>query len=222
MKPNRTPTHSPRPRILVADDDGLVLATLCAGLRDEGYEVLEAGTGEEAVEICEREQPDLAILDIRMPGLSGIEAARQIFAAAHVPFLFLSAFDDSETVESAVSEGALGYLVKPIDTRQMVPAIEAALTRAAEIRDLQDKEVNLSAALASGREVSIAVGLVAGNTGLTAQQAEDALRAYARSQRRRMADIASELIAASERLNKLYQAIEGAAAQRRNHNNNHK
>ena len=157
---SQAPNNSPKPRILVADDDGLVLATLCAGLRDEGYEVLEAASGEEAIEICERERPDLAILDIRMPGVSGIDAAHEIFKSAQVPFMFLSAFDDTETVKSAVSEGALGYLVKPIDTRQMVPPIEAALTRAAEISALRDKEVNLSAALASGREVSIAVEVI--------------------------------------------------------------
>ena len=142
-------------RILVADDDALVLATLSAGLRELGYTVSEASSGMEAVRICDEENPDLAILDMRMPGMSGIEAARQIVTTSRVPFIFLSAFDDADIVEQAIAEGALGYLVKPVSAPQIVPTIEAALSRSSDMDSLKQKEENLSAALnASRRSVS--------------------------------------------------------------------
>ena len=193
--------------ILVADDDDLVLATLSSGLRDMGYEVLEASTGEEAVEICERERPDIAILDIRMPGLSGIEAAQKITASSQVPFLFLSAFDDAETVQASVDSGALGYLVKPVEVNQLVPSIEAALRRAYELRTLQSQREHLTTALSTGRETNVAIGLIMAESGFSVDQAEEALRIYARSQRRKMNDIASELIASRQVYTHLLQEI---------------
>jgi len=195
------PNDSPRQRLLVADDDGLVLATLTTGLQEHGYEVVAAASGEEAVELCKQQQPDLAILDMRMPGMSGIEAARIIFSECHVPFMFLSAFDDEKIVDEAVNEGALGYLVKPVDVRKIVPSIEAALRRATEIDDLKHKEMHLSHALSSGRETSVAIGLLMTHGRLNAEQAEQALRDYARNQRRKMSEIASEIITATEAIN---------------------
>ena len=93
-----------KPLILIADDDGLILAMLSQGLREQGYRVLEAENGDEAVALCRKEKPDLAILDNRMPGMSGIEAARQIFDTTQVPFMFLSAFDESEIVNDAIRD----------------------------------------------------------------------------------------------------------------------
>jgi len=120
-------------RILIADDDRLILSTLGQGLRDVGYEVLEATDGKAAVHVCETSQPELAILDMRMPGMSGVEAAHLIRQRTATPFIFLSAYGDKEVVQLAVQEGALAYLVKPVDTPQIVPTIEAALARAAEL-----------------------------------------------------------------------------------------
>jgi response regulator NasT len=194
-------------RILVADDDALVLATLSSGLRDQNYDVLEAASGQEALDVCEQHRPDLAILDIRMPDLDGLQVAAILNQQGKVPFMFLSAFDDREIVEQGVSEGALGYLVKPVDVNQIVPAIEAALERAADLQLLKDKEHNLNIALQGGRETSIAIGIIMAETGLSAAQAEAGLRACARNRRQKMSEIAAELVQASETMQNILQAV---------------
>ena len=123
-------------KILVADDDRVILSTVRAGLEAEGYQTLTASDGRSAVRIGCAKKPDLAILDIRMPGIYGIEAARQLRDRAGIPSIFLSAYADRELVELATKEGALGYLVKPIMIAQLIPTIEAALERSEEIKRL--------------------------------------------------------------------------------------
>ena len=113
----------PGHRLLIADDDRLILSTLGQGLRDAGYEILEASDGKAAVHLCEPAQPALAVLDVRMPGMSGVEAAHLIRQNTDIPIMFLSAYGDMEIVKLAIEEGALGYLVKPVDITQIVPAI---------------------------------------------------------------------------------------------------
>jgi len=187
--------------IVLADDDRLILSTLGHGLRSEGYEVFEAEDGDAAVALCKEKQPALALLDLRMPGMSGLEAARRLRAETDVPFLFLSAYGDSEAVQQATEEGALGYLVKPIDLPQIIPAIEAALARAADIRDLKESEYHLNRALAQGRQTSVAVGVIMERHRLTERQAFDLLRNRARAQRRKVIDIAQELVDAVNLVN---------------------
>lgn len=188
-------------RLLLADDDRLILATLGRGLRDVGFDVIEAVSGEEAVHLAKEKSPDLAILDVRMPGLSGIETAQRLRRETTVPFIFLSAYGDTDVVKQAAVEGALGYLLKPIDVPQMVPLIEAALARAAEIRALRANEAHLNTALAAGRETSVAVGLLMERKRLTLADAFETLRSYARSQRRKVQDVAGEMVRAAELLN---------------------
>ena len=187
--------------IVLADDDRLILSTLGHGLRNEGYEVFEAEDGDAAVALCKEKRPALALLDLRMPGMSGLEAARRLRAETDVPFLFLSAYGDSEAVQQATEEGALGYLVKPIDLPQIIPAIEAALARAADIRDLKESEYHLNRALAQGRQTSVAVGVIMERHRLTERQAFDLLRNRARAQRRKVVDIAQELVDAVNLMN---------------------
>ncbi len=189
------------PRILLADDDRLVLATLGRGLRNAGYDVLEAASGEEALELCAQQVPDLAILDIRMPGLSGIETARELCERYGIPFIILSAYGESDLVNDAVRQGALGYLVKPLDVTQVLPTIEAALKRAGEFRHLHATEEQLNQALSAGRETSTAVGLLMERHRLSASEAFETLRRFARSQRRKLADVAGELVQAVEAVN---------------------
>jgi response regulator NasT len=117
--------------LLIADDDRLVLATLGRGLRAAGYSTREAASGEEALRLAAECAPDLALLDVRMPGVSGLEVARRLAAEGRVPFLFLSAYGDEEIVEQAAEHGALGYLVKPLDVAQVVPALEGLLAKQA-------------------------------------------------------------------------------------------
>jgi response regulator NasT len=194
-------TELPRTRLLVVDDDSLVLATLSMGLREEGYEIFEASSASEAIELAARYQPELALLDIRMPGQSGIELANTLYRRWKIPFLFLTAFNDKETVDEAIAEGAMGYLVKPIDINKIVPTIETALYRGRERHQLQQKEHDLSRALHTGRETSIAIGVIMSHTTLDQEQAEQALRAFARKHRVRMRDVALRVLEAAENLN---------------------
>lgn len=198
-------------RLLVADDDSLVLATLTAGLRNLGYDVTGVESGEEVVQLCESEAYDLAVLDMRMPGLSGIETAQTMKESCNTPVVFLSAFDDDEYVQKAIEAGALGYLVKPVDVNQVVPTIEAALTRAREIESLREREENLTTALAVGREVNVAIGIIMAQTGMDYESSEKALRNHARATRERMQMVASRLVAASNNLNKIINAIQSQA-----------
>jgi len=185
--------------ILVVDDDRLVLAALAEGLRTAGYRVTSVASGEDALGITDT--PDLALLDVRMPGMSGIELGRKLREQGGVPFLFLSAYGDQEIVKQAAEEGALGYLVKPLDIQQIVPSIEAALARAMEIRQLRDKEAQLSVALAGSREISMVIGLLMQRDRIDRAQAFELLRSSARSKRRPIAELAGELLKAAENLN---------------------
>lgn len=190
-------------RLLLADDDRLVLATLARGLRSTGYEVETADSGEAALDRAQGAQFDLAILDIRMPGLSGIETARLLRERHGIPALFLSAYGERELVEQAVADGGLAYVVKPVDAGQLMPAVEAALARARDIKALTDTKAQLERALAGGRYTSLATGILMERRKLTEQAAFDLLRAGARAGRRKLEDLSRELVEAEERLNAL-------------------
>lgn len=125
---------TPVARILVADDDRLVLSTLSAGLARAGYAVQAVDNGAEAAAACAADPPDLVVLDHNMPGLSGLEAARRILAQTDIPILMLTAYDDADLVRQAVALGVCGYFVKPIDSSQLVPSIELHLMRARQAR----------------------------------------------------------------------------------------
>ena len=112
--------------ILVVDDNRLVLATLTDGLTQAGYRVIDADNGDDAILLAREHKPDLALLDIRMEGKSGFDVAQYLRTQCRMPFMFLSAFSDEETVAQVEALGAVAYLVKPLDIRQIVPAVEAA------------------------------------------------------------------------------------------------
>lgn len=189
--------------ILVVDDDRLVLLSLARGLRGAGYRVSEAGSGEDALSIVEKNPPDLALLDVRMPGMDGIELGRLLSERSGVPFLYLSAYGQGDIVQQAVANGALGYLVKPLDIAQILPSVEAALARGAELGKLRMSEAQLNTALAGSRETSIAVGLLMERKRLDREQAFEVLRAHARSERRTVAEAARDLVGSLEKLNSL-------------------
>lgn len=200
-QPNETPL------LLIVDDDPLILATLTIGLAQAGYRILEANSGEKALALCQQHHPNLAILDIHMSGMSGIDTAKQIYQQFHIPFLFLSAVTEQNTVSSAVREGALGFLVKPIQLTQLLPSIETALVRAAEIESLHSQKEHLETALSQNRDVSIAIGIMVAHSDLNAVEAEAALRQYARKNRAKMADLAKHIIAAANQLNNIINHI---------------
>ena len=188
----------PERLLLVVDDDRLVLAALAEGLRGAGYRVTGVASGEDALTSAGRDAPDLALLDVRMPGMSGIELGRQLREQFGVPFLYLSAYGDQHMVQQAVEEGALGYLVKPLDIQQIAPSIEAALTRAGEIKALRQSEDQLNKALTGSREISMAVGLLMMRDRINRQQAFELLRANARSRRQPIAEVAEQLLSSAE------------------------
>jgi response regulator NasT len=193
-KANEAPRH-----VLVVDDDRLVLAALAEGLRGAGYRVTGVAGGEDALASATREVPDLALLDVRMPNMSGIELGGRLRELG-VPFVYLSAYGDREAVVNALEEGALGYLVKPLDIQQIVPSIEAALMRASDLRKLRETEAQLNVALSGTREISMAVGLLMMRDRLNRNDAFDLLRGNARAQRRTVAEIAKELLGSAEKL----------------------
>ena len=116
-------------RILVVDDDRLVLATVTHGLTEAGYDVIDADNGDDAILLAREHRPQLALLDIRMEGKSGFDVAETLRDAYRIPFMFLSAFSDAATIAKVQSLGALAYLVKPLEVGQIVPAVEAAFAR---------------------------------------------------------------------------------------------
>lgn len=174
-------------RLLVAEDDRVVLFTVSEGLREAGFDVVEARNGIQALELCKSEAPDLAMLDIRMPGLDGLELAQRLRDETTVPFLFFSAFGDEALVRRAVEAGALGYLVKPLSVAALVPMIRTALARGREIGGLKD-------ALTSNRIIATAVGILMRVENIDQANAFERLRRQARSQRRKMEDVAQAII----------------------------
>ena len=121
-------------KILVVDDDRLVLAMVTHGLAQAGYDVVDADNGDDAILLAREHRPDLALLDIRMEGKSGFDVAQYLREALQTPFVFLSAFSDEQTVAKVQALGALAYLVKPLEVEQIVPAIDAAFARARGLR----------------------------------------------------------------------------------------
>ncbi|ADE14464.1 response regulator receiver [Nitrosococcus halophilus Nc 4] len=187
-------------KILLVDDERFILSTLAQGLRNAGYQVFEATSGQAAMTFAEDVKPAIAIMDIRMPGMSGIEVGRW-FREQGIPFIFLSAYNDDETVKMAIEEGASGYLVKPIDVPQLLPALHAARERAEEIKKLKESEEQLNVALRGSREISIAVGLFMERYRLTEREAFERLRSHARAQRCKLHHLARDVINAGEQIN---------------------
>ncbi|MCA3219397.1 MAG: response regulator [Burkholderiales bacterium] len=195
-----------KPLILVVDDDRLVLATVVAGLKQAEFEVLEADNGDDAILLARKHKPLLAILDMRMNGKSGMDVARYLAADTSTGFMFLSAFGDSDIIDEATRLGALGYLVKPLDVKQIVPAVRAALARVQEHR--REAVAQRTAARApaepsaSGlRDQQVAIGILMERLRLDYDRALEALRAQARSESCSVAEIASSMVEASNRLN---------------------
>jgi AmiR/NasT family two-component response regulator len=193
--------------ILIVDDDALLLQFLGEVLGHAGYDTVAAASAAEAIRQIEAREPDLALLDITMPGMSGLELARHLNEHTSVPFMFLSAGGDGDTGKQAATYGAVGFVVKPVDAGRLMPAFEAALARADEIRQLRRTEVTLNAALAAGRETSLAVGLLMGRFQADRNTAFEVLRDHARSSRRKINEVADQLLAAEEVLNSLHAAF---------------
>ncbi|WP_295643301.1 response regulator [uncultured Methylibium sp.] len=186
-------------KILVVDDDRLVLATLAHGLSQAGYEVIDADNGDEAILQARERRPDLALLDIRMEGKSGFDVAAYLRDHGAVPFMFLSAFSDAATVAQVQALGALDHLIKPVDMQQIVPAVEAAFARLrAAARPANEPLAVHGDPLTD--VVAIAIGVVMHRYSLARAPALDKLRKLAESQGRTIEAECERMLAAVELL----------------------
>jgi DNA-binding response OmpR family regulator len=196
------------PTLMVVDDDRLVLATLVAGLKQAGFEVIEADNGDDAILLARKFKPRLAILDMRMQGKSGMDVARYLAANTDTGFMFLSAFGDSDIVEEATRMGALGYLVKPLDVRQIVPAVRAALARTEEMPPaprLPEELPPPPAAVPSpaSHDEWVAVGILMERLRIDHDRAVAALKLQAQVEKRGLAELATSMVEAANRLNSI-------------------
>lgn len=195
-----TPSHG---RLLLVDDDRLILDILIQGLCARGYTVDAASDGAGVLALAGPASHVLAVVDIRLPDMSGIEVARQLRELYDIPSLFLSACDDEEMVQGAVAGGGLGYVVKPVALRQFLPAVESALARARDLHALEQTKARLEQALESGRDTCTAIGILMGLHGLGREAAFQKLRAEARTQRCSIDSLASKIVVAAETINTL-------------------
>src|SRR5918911_3712338 len=155
-------------RILVAEDETIIRLDLCQLLEAAGHEVVaEARDGEEAVELAREHAPELAIMDVKMPRLDGIEAARRILDERPIPIVMLTAYGQEDLVARAVEAGVFGDLVKPLRAQDLVPAIQTARARHDELSALREEAESLAAALAARKAIERAKGLLMAKEGLT-------------------------------------------------------
>lgn len=183
-----------RPVILLVDDDRTTLFALQIGLHKAGYLVYGVLSGEDALLMAEQIRPDLAILDISMPGICGITVAARLREKHAVPVVFLSVHREPEVVQAATRAGALGYFAKPIGPTQLVPAIAVVLARAADQVRLASREATLTTALQDERDTNTAVGVLMERYRFDRTKAFNVLRAYARHGRRRVSSVAADLL----------------------------
>jgi two-component system, response regulator PdtaR len=183
-------------RILVAEDETIIRLDLKETLERAGFEVCgEARDGEEAVELAREEKPDLAVLDVKMPRLDGIEAARRILAERPIPIVMLTAYGHDELVARAVEVGVFAYLVKPFRESDLLPAIQTAKARYAELEALREEAESLAEALATRKVVERAKGLLMEQEGLSEQGAFTRLQRVSQTSGRPMKVVAEALIA---------------------------
>jgi AmiR/NasT family two-component response regulator len=183
-------------RILVAEDETIIRLDLKETLERAGFEVCgEARDGEEAVQLAREEKPDLAVLDVKMPRLDGIEAARRILAERPIPIVMLTAYGHDELVARAVEAGVFAYLVKPFRESDLLPAIQTAKARYAELEALREEAESLAEALATRKVVERAKGLLMEQDGLSEQDAFTRLQRVSQTSGRPMKVVAEALIA---------------------------
>jgi two-component system, response regulator PdtaR len=195
-------------RILVVDDDRLVLATITHGLSQAGFEVIDADNGDDAILLARQYRPALALLDIRMEGMSGFDVAEYLRQQLGTPFMFLSAFADDETRARVQALGAVAYLTKPLDVRQIVPAVQEALARvqasavgAVAPADGAAPSSRLTHGLdAADAVIAMAIGILMHRHQLTRESAIERLRRAAASTRHSLEDQARLVVTAIETL----------------------
>ena len=183
------------PRVLVAEDEALIRLDLVEMLREEGYDVAgEAADGEEAIKLATELNPDLVILDVKMPKVDGIEAAQQIAGNRIAPVVILTAFSQRDLVERARDAGAMAYLVKPFAKWDLVPAIELAMSRFSELAALEQEVAGLTERLETRKVVERAKGVLMTKQGLSEPEAFRWVQRTAMDRRTTMKAVAEAVI----------------------------
>jgi AmiR/NasT family two-component response regulator len=183
-------------RVLVAEDETIIRLDLKDLLERSGFEVCaEARDGEEAVTLARSERPDVAIMDVKMPKLDGIEAARRILDERPIPIVILTAYGQDELVQRAAEAGVFGYLVKPFREQDLLPAIRTARARHEELAALREEAESLAEALAARKAIERAKGLLMSKENLSEQDAFERLRKASQISGRPLKVVAEALIA---------------------------
>ena len=189
------PTAGAGLRVIVAEDEALIRMDLVELLTEEGYQVIaEAGDGEEALALARKLMPDLVVMDVKMPKMDGISAAAIIAEERIAPVVMLTAFSQRELVERARDAGAMAYVVKPFDASDVVPAIEIAMARFAEIRAVEAEVADLGERFASRKAVDQAKGLLEEGLGLSEPEAFRWIQKTAMDLRKSMREVAEGVI----------------------------
>lgn len=182
-------------RLLLVEDDPLVRHHMNRLLQAAGHEVQAVPTGEAAMALVETFPPELVILDVGLPGMSGIECARRLRRARHdAPLLFLTADESADVVKEAIELGAHAYMVKPVSGAQLLPLVASALAAAMGVKREHERMLG---ALRDSREISAAVGVLAERNGWSVDKAFQALRTMARSSERKITEVAADVLAGS-------------------------
>jgi two-component system, response regulator PdtaR len=183
-------------RVVIAEDEAIIRLDLKELLEEEGYEVVgETGRGDEAVELVRNLGPDLAILDIKMPGMDGLSAARHIAAERLAAVLILTAFSQRDLVEQARDAGAMSYIVKPFQKSDLIPAIEVALGRHAEQSSLETEVRDLAERLEARKIIDRAKGILMDRYGKNEQEAWRFLQTQAMNRRTKVHEVAALVVA---------------------------
>jgi two-component system, response regulator PdtaR len=183
-------------RVLIAEDEALIRMDLAEMLGEQGYEVVgQAADGARAVELAEELRPDLVILDVKMPVLDGIAAAERIAARRIAPVVILTAFSQRDLVERARDAGAMAYLVKPFEPGDLVPAIEMAVSRFAEVQALEEEVAGLQDRLETRKAVDRAKSVLQAELGLSEPDAFRWIQKTAMDLRRSMREVAEGVVA---------------------------
>lgn len=184
-----------RTRIIIADDESIIRMDLREMLTSLGYLIVgEAGDGQSAVNLARELRPNLVIMDVKMPGMDGIQAASILTKEKIAPVLLLTAFGQRELIQKAMEAGVVGYLVKPFRESDLTPAIEVALARFGEFKSLEKEVDTLKDALETRKIVDRAKGILMLRDGLTEQEAFRRIQKMSMNTRRRMRDIAEAII----------------------------
>jgi two-component system, response regulator PdtaR len=182
-------------RVVIAEDEALIRLDLRETLEEEGYEVVgETGRGDEVVRLVRQHRPDLAILDIKMPGEDGLSAAAEITAERLAAVLILTAFSQRELVDRAREAGALAYLVKPFQRNDLVPAIELALGRFEEMKALEEENKDLEERFNTHKLVERAKGVLMDELDMKENDAFRWIQRRAMDQRTTMKDVAEKVL----------------------------